>query len=271
MIRINKNRSDETGRKISPGREWFNRSRAAQVEAIDRAGATGYQFRADVYGADSVRASLSELFFHKCGYCEYPLARTDPNVEHYRPKSRVSEVPKHPGYYWLAYDWSNLLLACEFCNQLRREPPTRAITARTRAAGKADKFPLLDEARRAYSPDGEISLEEPLLVNPTVEEPSEHLTFDPSGRPIYKSKKGKVSIEVYNLDSRQLNKQRRHVIARMTRLLKLKNMAEMIPDQLARWQMLTEIKAEIRERTDNPAPYAAAARAVAKNPNAFGL
>ena len=108
-------------------------------------------------------------------------------------------------------------------------------------------------------------------MNPTVDEPSHHLTFDPFGAPVPRSKKGKVSIDVYNLDARELNKQRGHVIACMTRLLKLKNMAEMIPDQFARCQMLTEIKAEIRRRTDNPAPYAAAARAVASNPNGFGI
>ena len=59
----------------------------------------------NIYGADVVKAALDELFYGKCGYCEFKLIRTDQNVDHYRPKGRVAEATKHRGYYWLAYEW----------------------------------------------------------------------------------------------------------------------------------------------------------------------
>jgi hypothetical protein len=47
---------------------------------------------------------------------------------HYRPKGgfrqRRSGVLKVPGYYWLAYDWRNLLVSCAVCNR-REEGPSR--------------------------------------------------------------------------------------------------------------------------------------------------
>ena len=61
----------------------------------------------------------------KCAYCESKVGPTERkgDVEHYRPKSRTRDVNgklvkimrngvevNHPGYYWLAYDWNNLLL-----------------------------------------------------------------------------------------------------------------------------------------------------------------
>ena len=66
-------------------------------------------------------------FFGKCAYCEDRIVSTQPgDIEHYRPKGCVTnedgsrvmvdanggkKVP-HPGYYWLAYEWTNLLYAC---------------------------------------------------------------------------------------------------------------------------------------------------------------
>ena len=271
MIRISRNSQDGRGRTISPNTEWFKRSDSARLQAIKKVGTAGYGFDASVYGADSVRASLSRLFLDKCAYCEYPLTRTDTNVEHYRPKARVAEAPTHPGYYWLAYDWSNLLPTCTFCNQTRKELSAWPDTTRAPSAGKADSFPLEDESRRAYSPSAELSDEEPLLVNPTVEEPRLHISFDPFGMPIPRTQKGKVSIAVYNLDTRQLNRQRRCVIEYVTDLLKLRKKVEGMAELSEAPEFLTCIDAQIRKTTSCSANYAAAARAVIDDPSAFGL
>ena len=271
MIRVSRNRRDESGRRISPGREWFRRSRAARARVVQHGGEGQNQFDPNIYGADRVRASLSKLFCHKCAYCEFPLDRTDLNVEHYRPKAAVSEAPAHPGYYWLAYEWSNLLPACEFCNQVRRGPPVWPDATRGTSSGKGNSFPLVNEHRRAYSPFDQLSLEEPLLVNPTVDEPSHHITFDPFGSPVPKTRKGEVSIAVYNLNTRQLNIQRKRVIAHMTSLLKLKESARSVENQAYRRQQLRIIKDEMRQLTSRSAWYSAAALAVARNPTAFGL
>ena len=47
-------------------------------------------------GQTLVRVALGKLFFDKCGYCEYKLARTDLNIDHYRPKGRVAEAKEPP-------------------------------------------------------------------------------------------------------------------------------------------------------------------------------
>jgi len=77
---------------------------------------------------------LEHVFFGHCAYCESPITRCDPDAEHYRPKGMVTHqidqqtrvveavdetgsVEKHPGYFWLAYDWRNLLPSCHYCNR----------------------------------------------------------------------------------------------------------------------------------------------------------
>ena len=56
----------------------------------------------------------------RCAYCEGRNSAGEfGDAEHYRPKGEVTENRKpisHPGYYWLAYEWYNLLLSCKKCN-----------------------------------------------------------------------------------------------------------------------------------------------------------
>jgi hypothetical protein len=72
-------------------------------------------------------------------HCEREISGYYGDAEHYRPKGAVKykteageledatcEVlnprqgrivtQRHPGYFWLAYDWRNLLPSCVFCN-----------------------------------------------------------------------------------------------------------------------------------------------------------
>lgn len=101
------------------------------------------------------------LFHGKCAYCESKVLAVAPgDVEHYRPKKKVEDDSKHEGYYWLAYETSNLVPACENCN---------------RTAGKLNQFPVRN-GTRAYHPK-DIEKEEPLLLMPIEDEPQIHLTF----------------------------------------------------------------------------------------------
>jgi uncharacterized protein (TIGR02646 family) len=76
--------------------------------------------------------ALDLSYYHKCAYCE---RITKADVEHYRPKRGVSEDKNHPGYYWLCYEWTNLIPACITCN---------------REGAKHNSFPIL--GKRIYSP-----------------------------------------------------------------------------------------------------------------------
>ncbi|MGO9960370.1 MAG: HNH endonuclease, partial [Solirubrobacteraceae bacterium] len=84
-----------------------------------------------------LKMHLFELFDGKCAYCEAkPGHVTVGHVEHYRPKGNVKDDENHGGYYWLAFEASNLLPACPACNS---------------AHGKGDRFPVV-AGTRATSP-----------------------------------------------------------------------------------------------------------------------
>jgi len=109
----------------------------------------------------ALKDALAALFPNKkCWYCESPCDREDNAVDHFRPKGRVSDAANlHNGYRWLAFDHGNYRYACTFCNSRRKD-----VTNGT-AGGKADRFPLLDEAQRLYAP-GPLNQEQPKLLDP---------------------------------------------------------------------------------------------------------
>ena len=143
-----------------------------------------------VYKSDSVKKQLDELFHGKCAYCESFFASTAPvDVEHYRPKGAVSEDASHPGYWWVAMDWDNLLPSCIDCNRQRKQITPR-LSARLLTlqedrqgfnpgslllSGKKDSFPIL--GRRAMSAAQDFADEYPLLLDPCRDNPDEHLKF----------------------------------------------------------------------------------------------
>src|ERR1700761_6417444 len=95
------------------------------------------------YKHKEIKDALAQMFNGKCGYCESKILHIDyGDIEHFRPKSISS-------FYELAVDWDNLMLACGRCNG---------------AENKGVKFP---EAANGGP-----------LVNPTVDDPGEHLGFD---------------------------------------------------------------------------------------------
>jgi uncharacterized protein (TIGR02646 family) len=249
---------------IRPSRAWFalaERTRATALVERDR-----HEADRAVYHHDEVHAALERLCHHKCAYCEAPAtAAASWDVEHYRPKGRVSERPDHPGYYWLAYDWDNLLLACAMCNQRRRDRPTWEDPEPGRTAGKADRFPLADEATRAMGPDGDLAAERRLLLDPTRDDPEGHLTFDLMGRAVARrdSPVGTASIDVYHLNRRRLRDARRAQIEVAIGVIeRLRDAGHDLDEAL---EIVTSALsgAEL--------PWAGAMRAIARDPAAFGL
>jgi hypothetical protein len=103
----------------------------------------------------------------------------------------------HPGYYWLAYDLDNLIVACRDCN----------------TGWKGDQFPLEDEQCRAWASTDDLAREKPILINPLVEEPSEHLAVDlATGVLEKKSSRGDRAIKLLGLNERDLPEQRRRLV-----------------------------------------------------------
>jgi hypothetical protein len=162
-----------------------------------------YRERKDVYFA------LNGPFHGKCVYCETLIVANHPgDLDHFRPKNRVTDfngtvmikdgrgidIP-HKGYYWLAYDFRNLLPACEDCNR-----PSKA-RSRGILIGKRDIFPVKGDFR-AESP-GEERREKPLLLNPTAKKIEKHLIVNEKGFIIPQTTEGKICCKVFGLNERQ--------------------------------------------------------------------
>lgn len=186
------------------------------------------------------------IFNEKCAYCETHFTRTVGDAEHYRPKAGVAvrkepreyaqcEIPlppesphgalPHPGYFWLAYHWENLVPACEFCNsnegKLEQYPVAakhvflKQLTPEQKDLLKGPSW----ESRKwpgwyYLSPRDLDDLERPLIINPLNASPEynpcKHLRFGVAGMicPVANSDIGKRSIEVYNLDTEKLRQMR---------------------------------------------------------------
>ena len=154
---------------------------------------------------------FSEAQGGKCGYCELAVTGgQDGDVEHYAPKSEVAvlgadrttwgeELPsssrvrgRRPlqlspaGYWWLAYDWGNYLLACAVCNQ----------------KWKGTVFPITEPPPRTLPP-AEVVSESALLLHPFGRaDPAVHLHFNEDGsvEPWRSSRRGLETIKTVGLD-----------------------------------------------------------------------
>ncbi len=140
----------------------------------------------------------SNPFYGRCAYCEKKLGDFD-DLDHYRPAKEVTKmnhkVIDRLGYYWLAYDWLNLLPCCKACNSKKKR--------NGETTGKGNRFPVAGS--RAKKPGGEKK-EHPLLLNPTIDNPDKHFEYDLEDSKICskeKSKKAKVTIRILGFHKRE--------------------------------------------------------------------
>lgn len=117
MIRVDKKGHPVPGILLTRGTDETARLK----EAYD-AGARNFSINKGIYGGKAVKNALVKIQHKKCVFCEAKVTALSPgDVEHYRPKGGFvqhdGEPLTQPGYYWLAYDWSNLFFSCQVCNQ----------------------------------------------------------------------------------------------------------------------------------------------------------
>jgi uncharacterized protein (TIGR02646 family) len=121
-------------------------------------------FDSKVYGDKEVKSQLIKDQHGKCCFCESKLLHiTAGDVEHFHPKMEArfqDKSDKQLGYFWLAYNWDNLMLACERCNRVF----------------KHIDFPLINIKRKAGVGKVEKTINT-LLINPYKENPIEHINF----------------------------------------------------------------------------------------------
>lgn len=190
----------------------------------------GLSFRESVW--KGYKRHFSGAQYGKCGYCEsYVLATGTGDVEHFRPKGKVSkllaagremartsnvegrqlEEVSAQGYWWLAYEWTNWLFACERCN----------------VGWKRTLFPVAE--RRDLAPDVEDTA---LLLDPYGKvDPADHLAFDEFGQisASGESRMGLETIRTLGLYRESLRNPRQKIAARIYELLDqmLSQMAEL--------------------------------------------
>ncbi|HEX8211465.1 MAG TPA: hypothetical protein VF584_14935 [Longimicrobium sp.] len=209
-----------------------------------------FDFDGALYGHSTVKRALVIAQHAKCCFCESKTGM-DGDVEHYRPKAGFSQGKgqriEGPGYYWLAYEWSNLLLCCSICNQ----------------RFKRSLFPLADASKRARSHRDDVAREEPLFINPAEQDPEEHISFRYEiPFPVGGSRAGKATIEALGLDREILNERRRD---RLKQLQILAELVEMEPTASAELIILVEkAKTLLEECTGDAAEFAGMARAAAR-------
>jgi HNH endonuclease len=148
-----------------------------------------------------VKDALVEMFHGKCAYCESKITTvTYGAIEHFFPKSV---------YVDLTYEWNNLLLSCDLCNDAKH---------------KGMKFPL--------DSDGNA-----LLIDPTdgITDPTLHLKFvwdDVAGlASVYgRDDRGKTVETIFDLNGlrgrQELINHRSRYVKRLFALLRLAQMGD---------------------------------------------
>ncbi|MBK9497785.1 MAG: hypothetical protein IPO06_00120 [Leptospiraceae bacterium] len=165
------------------------------------------------YGQADVKKKLYELYHSKCGYCEIKEHNDVLQIDHYRPKNRKSnrkDYNEFKGYYWLALEWSNLVLVCGYCNRYKSEQFDISGTVRA----KVENFLTNNEIdiSKCIISNLELKQENPLIVNPEVDNPDNSLYFKNDGTIHAKDNKGIYTIKVFHLYDDRLVKKRKEII-----------------------------------------------------------
>jgi len=155
----------------------------------------------------------------KCWYCESADVRADTPVDHFRPKGEVEENVAHEGYWWLAFDWKNYRCACTFCNSKRNFEDTQG--------GKGSRFPLQNEHYRAFTPNDDLELEKPALLDPFDTDDCKSLWFDNDGLPqpsenidAYQELKVVNSIQIFHLHETKISQKRKNIFIEITKQIR---------------------------------------------------
>ena len=149
-----------------------------------------FAFKTDIYNAGEVKDALAKLFHGKCAFCESKIVAAPLDSEHYRPKANCLGLDgtHYPDlYWWLAYEWTNLYIICQNCNMR-----------------KGSRFPVEDETKRVKAPGDDLNDEKPLLLDPCIDHPEQHLVFREDGAVASETERGRITIEVFALNREDL-------------------------------------------------------------------
>lgn len=208
-----------------------------------RSGARTFEFDRALYGHPEVKEALCQAQHGKCAFCESRITHVMyGDVEHYRPKGGFTRrgTLMRPGYYWLAYSWDNLLLACQLCNQRH----------------KRNAFPLAGGSRRARSHHGDVAKEAPRFVHPAKEDPAVVIGFrEHVAIAIHGDARGRRTIKGLGLNRETLKGERERFLKLLVALRDIARISPQTPERSAAERLLNDA-------THDDAEYASMARAL---------
>jgi len=261
MIRI---ALDPTVLQDSNQRDWWNTWLKRADEATDKAIVAfetwlsgpreepfTFTFNSQIW-KDLKDWLMKNVFYQRCAYCERAISGYYGDAEHYRPKGAVRrkdaagdwvlpdcEITNpadgqfltivHPGYFWLAYDWRNLLPSCVFCNSglgkndrfeiqqtyvvlVKLDPAVVEAMAERLRPRESNRWP----GYYYLTPMDLDAKECPLLLNPLNapddRDPHRHIRFGVRGivAAIDDSPLGQNTIDVFRLKDEELRQARQH-------------------------------------------------------------
>jgi hypothetical protein len=154
---------------------------------------------------------LALLYKNKCAICERDRG-TELQVDHYRPKKPRNNITQiqynHPGYYWLAYNWSNLIPLCSICNIKKSNKfPLSGWTEVNRISDYTNVNGL--NPFQPYDLDWLQTQEQPLMINPEHDKtPERHFSFHRNGRIVGRTDEGIETINICRLNRKDLIRER---------------------------------------------------------------
>lgn len=167
------NRPETPAILVKKGKEWTEKFMESQKARPDNS----------KYGHSEILEILQNMSFEKCFYCEASLKEEKPEIDHFIEVSEGSEGKEG------AFDWKNLYLTCENCNN-----------------------------KKTHS---QISVHE--VLNPCLhqdEEIQKHITFDDEYiRPKNNSEIGRLTIQKYKLNTSLLDKKRANHLKNFHKIL----------------------------------------------------
>lgn len=177
-----------------------------KAHLAERMPGKAWEAKNTIYAHATVKEPLFAAQCSKCAFCEQFLSSSRyGDVEHFRPKGTAQQAPgsaRLEGYYWLSYEWTNLLVACDDCNSKH----------------KKSFFPLATPTSRATSPGG-VAHEDPLLIDPASEEPTDYIRFNRHiVQPVNNSVRGATTSRVLGLNRGPLKHRREEWLEKLKRL-----------------------------------------------------
>jgi hypothetical protein len=180
--------------------------------ALNAHGADSKELKDTLDRYDGGKAALFRAQHRKCAFCERRVGFKGNPLDHVRP---TREVWRHmpgtsprivdSGYWWMTWTWTNHVFACTPCNTGYKQNYFPLALGSAVLAGPAS--PYRNERLRPSHLD--ISLESPLLVDPSAEDPLDHIEWRPVNRahpkrlwkwsPAHLTPEGHATIEVLHL------------------------------------------------------------------------